>query len=93
MLKDRRLIWILEYALGGMLVLVPLTSRVLGPPAWTDAHAWATQLFVVALGVTLISCASSMRQRLLLARRIDALARELAERYRSSAQTSSREGV
>ncbi|MCU0913941.1 MAG: hypothetical protein MUC88_05175 [Planctomycetes bacterium] len=89
MLKDRRLIWILEYVLGGMLVLIPLIGRTLCPPAWTDAHAWATQLFVVALGVTLISCASAMRQRLLLARRIDTLARQIAEGYRSSAPTSS----
>ena len=63
MLNDRMLIWILEYVFGGTLVVVPLTNRVLCPPAWTDAHKWATQLFVVSLGVILISCASSMRQR------------------------------
>lgn len=79
MFKDRMPVWVLEYVFGGMLIIVPLTSRVLCPPTWTDAHQWATQLFVVSLGVILISCASSMRQRLLLARRIDRLAKQIAE--------------
>jgi len=77
MFKDRTVIWLLEYIFGGALAIVPLTSRILRPPAWTEAHLWATQLFVVSLGVILISCASAMRQRLLLARRIDELAQRL----------------
>ncbi|NLZ05826.1 MAG: hypothetical protein GXY19_11685 [Phycisphaerae bacterium] len=84
MLNDRRVIWILEYVSGGALVVVPLTSRVVRLPVWTDAYTWATQLFVVGLGVVLISCASSMRQRLLLARRIDALAMQMIQSGRSS---------
>ncbi len=84
MLNDRRIIWILEYVFGGALVAVPLTSRVVRPPAWTDAYTWSTQLFVVGLGVILISCASSMRQRLLLAGRIDALAMQMVQSGRSS---------
>jgi len=87
MLDDRRIIWILEYVFGGALVAVPLTSRVARLPAWTDAYTWATQLFVVGLGVVLISCASSMRQRLLLARRLDTLARQLAAGRQSSSPT------
>jgi hypothetical protein len=87
MLKDRMLIWILEYVFGGTLVGIPLTLRIVHLPAWTDAHTWAAQLFVVGLGVILISCASSMRQRLLLAGRIDALAKQVTEGYRSSSQT------
>ena len=84
MLDDRRIIWILEYVFGGALVAVPLTSRVVRLPVWTDAYTWATQLFVVGLGVVLVSCASSMRQRLLLARRIDALAMQMVQRGQSS---------
>lgn len=79
MFKDRMPVWVLEYIFGGVLVIVPLTSRLVCPPAWTDAHKWATQLFVVSLGVILTSCASSMRQRLLLARRIDRLAKQIAD--------------
>ena len=78
MFKDRTLFWLLEYVFGGVLAVIPLASRLLRPPAWTEAHLWATQLFIVSLGVILISCASSMRQRLLLARRIGELAQQMA---------------
>jgi hypothetical protein len=79
MFKDRAAIWVLEYIIGGMLTFVPLISLGLWRANWTDAHTWATGLFVVCLGVTLISCASSMRQRMLLARRIDMLAKQIAD--------------
>lgn len=84
MFKDRAAIWVLEYIAGGTLVLVPLIGLSLLRANWTDAHAWATGLFVVCLGVTLISCASSMRQRMLLARRIDTLAEQMADGTTSS---------
>ena len=78
MFRDRTLMWVVEYIFGGTLVLVLLTSPVLCRAAWTDAHIWAAQLFVVCLGVILLSCASSMRQRMLLAKRIDTLAKQIA---------------
>ncbi len=78
MLKDQTAIWVLEYVFGGILVLVPLALLGLWQPVWMDARVWVVGLFVVCLGVILISCASSMRQRLLLARRIDRLAESLA---------------
>jgi hypothetical protein len=77
MLRDRTLIWVLEYIFGGMLVIVPLAGQLLYQPARTDAHTWAARLFVVCLGVILVSCASSMRQRMLLSRRLDRLAQLL----------------
>lgn len=79
MFKDRAAIWVLEYIVGGTLALVPLIGLGLWRANWTDAHTWATGLFVVCLGVILISCASSMRQRMLLARRIDMLAKQMAD--------------
>jgi hypothetical protein len=88
MLNDRMLIWILEYVFGGMLVVVTLAPQVRWPLAWTGAHIWATQLFVASLGVVLISCASSMRQRLLLARRIDKLAQQMADGCGPTSQPS-----
>jgi len=88
MFKDRMIVWVMEYIFGGTLVLVPLTTVVLYRPVWTDAHIWSMQLFVVCLGVILISCASSMRQRLLLARRIDRLAKQIADSFPSSSQES-----
>ena len=78
MFRDRTLVWAVEYIFGGTLVLVPLKSLVLCRAAQDDAHIWAAQLFIVCLGVILISCASSMRQRMLLARGIDTLAKQIA---------------
>jgi hypothetical protein len=79
MFKDRAAIWVLEYIVGGILAFVPLIGLRLWQTDWTDAHTWATGLFVVCLGVTLISCASSMRQRMFLAKRIDLMAKKMAD--------------
>lgn len=84
MFKDRTAIWVLEYIVGGTLVLVPLIGLGFLRANWTDAHAWATGLFFVCLGVTLISCASSMRQRMLLTKRIDTLAKQITDGSTSS---------
>ena len=77
MLKDRVVIWALEYIIGGMLVLVPLVALGFGRVGWIDTSLLAVGLFVISLGVILLSCASSMRQRMLLARRIEALAEQM----------------
>jgi len=84
MFKDRAAVWVLEYIVGGTLAFVPLIGLGLWQANWTDAHSWAAGLFVVCLGVTLISCASPMRQRMLLARRIDTLAEQIADGSTSS---------
>ena len=77
MFKDRMIVWFLEYVFGGALVIVPMTSLTVSRFAWTDAYVWTAKLFVACLGVILISCASSMRQRLLLVKRIDKLAEQI----------------
>ncbi len=97
MLKDRAVIWVLEYIVGGVLVLVPLISLGFSwsaggpqPPffaagnPWIDAHIWAGYLFVICLGVTLLSCASSMRQRMLLVKWIDSLVKQMQDHGLSS---------
>jgi len=91
MLKDNVVVWVLEYIFGGALVVVPMTGLYLRRPAWMDTHIWTAHLFVVCLGVVLISCASSMRQRMLLARRIDRLAEQMRERSASSQKSGARE--
>jgi len=80
MFRDRVEVWVLEYIFGGILVVVPMTGLLLWRDSRTDTHILAVELFVVCLGVILIACASSMRQRLLLAKRIDALAEQMADR-------------
>jgi hypothetical protein len=77
MFKDRMIVWFMEYVFGGVLVIVPLASQLFRRFAWTDAYLWTAKLFVACLGVILISCASSMRQRMLLAKRIDKLAEQM----------------
>jgi ribose/xylose/arabinose/galactoside ABC-type transport system permease subunit len=79
MFKDKTIIWVLEYTVGGILAFVPLICLRLWQTGWTDAHTWAACLFVICLGVILISCASSMRQRMRLAKRIDTLAEQVAD--------------
>ena len=79
MLRDRTLVWVVEYIFGGMLVLLPMMGLYFGAEELPDAHIWAVELFIVCLGVVLISCASSMRQRMALAKRIEQLAEQMAE--------------
>jgi hypothetical protein len=78
MFKDKTVIWLLEYIFGAGFVLAPLTALAFHSLGSTDPYIWAAGLFVVCLGVILISCGSSMRQRLSLARRIDKLAEQLS---------------
>ena len=77
MLKDRMIVWLVEYVFGGALVIVPLTSLAVDRFVRTDVYVWTAKLFAACLGVILISCASSMRQRMLLAKRIDKLAEQI----------------
>ncbi len=91
MFNDNAVVWVLEYIFGGILVVVPITGLALGQFVWLDTYIWAVHLFVVCLGVVLISCASSMRQRILLARRIDRLAERIRERSSSSQQSGASE--
>jgi hypothetical protein len=79
MFKDRAIVWVLEYIFGGTLIVIPLIGLIVLQPAWVDAKLWAAELFIVCLGVILVSCASSMRQRMLLAKSIDNLAKQIAD--------------
>jgi hypothetical protein len=88
MLKDRMIVWILEYVFGGALVVVPLTSLVLHRLAWSSSYMWTTNLFVTSLGVILISCASSMRQRILLAKQIETLVGQMKRHLPASEEST-----
>jgi len=77
MFKDRMIVWLLEYVFGGALVIIPLASQSFRRFAWTNTYVWTAKLFAACLGVILISCASSMRQRLLLSKRIDKLTEQM----------------
>lgn len=88
MFKDRVLVWVVEYIVGGVLVVAPMLVLFFWRPGLMDTYIYTVQLFIVCLGVVLISCASSMRQRMLLARRIDALAEQLPELSKRSQKSA-----
>jgi hypothetical protein len=73
MLKDRKLTWVFGYAIGIALLVAVLPSIVIPHPGWNGAYWWAYLLFIVCSGITLIGCASSMRQRVELTERLEKL--------------------
>jgi hypothetical protein len=75
MLKDRKIIWVIEYIFGSLLVILPFLGLILSGEKLPDPHLWTVELFTISLGVILISSASSMRQRLKLQMRIEQLTR------------------
>lgn len=91
MLKDKMGVWATEYVAGGLLVVLPLIGLALWLAGKTHICVWAVLLFGVCLGVILISCASSMRQRMELANRIEALAKRMAEKPASSGESGETE--
>lgn len=80
MFRDRVEVWVLEYIFGGILAVVPMTGLLLWRDRLVDGRLWSAGLFVVCLGVILIACASSMRRRMLLAKRIEKLAEQMADK-------------
>lgn len=70
MFTDKKIVVVLEYIVGFSLLIVVLPSIVHPHPGWSDAHGWAYLLFIACSGFILISCASSMRQRMKLNQRI-----------------------
>jgi hypothetical protein len=86
MLKDRNVTWVVEYALGIVLLVAVLPSIVLPHPGWSEAHWWAYLLFIVCAGITLVGCGSSMRQRVELAQRIAKL-EQTVEALKKQAQS------
>jgi len=79
MLRDNKVIWVLEYVFGGLLVAVSLSALVFWPGSQLDMRIWTSELFAACLGVILISCASSMRQRMILAKSIEQRIRQIAD--------------
>jgi len=73
MLKDRKLVWVVEYLIGIAFLVAVLPYIVHPQPGWSDAHGWAYLLFIACAGITLISSASGTRQRMELSKRITKL--------------------
>lgn len=73
MFRDKKLIWVIEYIFGSLLVILPFFGLIPAEENAPEPHIWSLELFTISLGVILISCASSMRQRIKLAERIEQL--------------------
>ena len=92
MFKDKKAVWVLEYVFGGVLIVVPMAELFFCRQKLIDAYILVIQLFVISLGVILISCASAMRQRVQLAKRIDSIEEQIQDGSRiahESEQTES----
>jgi hypothetical protein len=73
MLKDRNLVWVVEYVIGIVLLLAVMPFIVHPQPGWSEAHSWAYLLFIACSGITLVSSASGTRQCMKLSERIKEL--------------------
>jgi hypothetical protein len=73
MLKDRKLIWIVEYVISIAFLAAAMPLIIHPQPGWSDAHGWAYLLFIACSGITLLGSAGSMRRRMKLAERITKL--------------------
>ncbi|MCJ7729075.1 MAG: hypothetical protein MUO27_04250 [Sedimentisphaerales bacterium] len=70
MLKDKKLVWMVEYVIGFILLVAVMPFIVHPQPGWSEAHGWAYLLFIACSSITLISSASGTRQRMKMDERI-----------------------
>jgi hypothetical protein len=87
MRRDSKLVCVLEYLIGGVFLVAALPFIVHPQPGWSEAHGWAYLLFVVCVGITLISSASGTRQRLELSEQVKKLEKQLEEQKLAQNQT------
>jgi hypothetical protein len=91
MLKDLKLVWVVEYLIGIAFLVAVLPFIVHPQPGWSAAHGWAYLLFIACAGITLISSASGTRQRLELAERIKKL-EQIVENQKPAQKPTHSEG-
>ncbi len=94
MLGDKKWIWIFEYVLGLGLLAIAMPFIVRSQPEWSAAHGWAYLIFLSCSGFVLISCGSSMRQRMQLNKRVTQLEQQLESQrsHQKQSQSSSSAG-
>ena len=80
MRKDSKLLCVAEYVIGAGFMVAALPFIVHPQPGWSDAHNWASLVFMACAGITLISSASGSRQLINLSERIEKLEKELEKR-------------
>jgi hypothetical protein len=89
MFGDKKLLWVIEYFLGLVILAIVMPLIIHTHPGWSGAHGWAYLLFLACCSITLISSAGAMRQRIHLAARIAKLEQMAEDMKRSGSQTNS----
>jgi hypothetical protein len=92
MRKDNKLVWVVEYLIGVGFLVAALPFIVHPQPGWSDAHNWASLVFIACVGISLISSASGTRQRIELSEQIKKLEKELEEQKYAQNQTQHASG-
>jgi len=77
MFKDKKFVVVIEYIIGFSLLIAVMPSLVHPHTGWSEAHWWAYLLFVVNSSFIFLSCASAMRKRLAMKRRLEKLEKEV----------------
>ena len=78
MFKDRFIVWVLEYVVGVALVLALVPISTLWWDNWSESYTWSVLLFAICLGICLVSSASSMRQRMIMTKKLEQLREQIA---------------
>jgi hypothetical protein len=92
MQRDRKLIWVVEYAIGIVFLVAVMPFIVHPQQGWSAAHGWAYLLFIACSGITLISSASGTRQRIKLSERITKLEQIIEEQKSTGPDKQSESG-
>ena len=87
MFSDRKIIVVFEYIIGFCFLIAVLPLFVKPQADLSDARWWAYLLFIVGAGFVLISCASEMKQRLLLSQRLSRIERLIKDLEDEEVQT------
>jgi hypothetical protein len=86
MLKDSKLVWVIEYLIGIALLVAVLPFIIHPQQGWSPAHGWAYLLFIACSGITLLGFASAMRQRIALSERITKLEQIIENRTQNQTE-------
>ena len=92
MFGDKKVLWIVEYSIGFILLAVVIPFIVHPQAGWSEAHGWAYLLFIACSGIALLSSASGTRQRMQLAKQVEELERVVNNLKPAQKQAQSESG-
>jgi hypothetical protein len=84
---DSKFVCVVEYIMGFIFLVAALPFIIHPQPGWSDAHNWASLVFIACAGITLVCSASGMRQLIELSGRVKKLEKQLEEQKHAQNQT------